>query len=112
MNSVSVQIQSAINDAISSQVSPQIQNAIMAGSGHMTQKGWNVQAEGPETNTEVLRKEKAKNKLKSELVHNRLNDGITDNANDKTKSHLWIMALVWCCEVVYFHCIRAERKRM
>ena len=39
MNNVSVQIQRAINDAISSQVLPQIQNAIMAGSGHVTQKG-------------------------------------------------------------------------
>ena len=38
MNSVSVQIQSAINDAISSEVSPQIQSAIMAGSGHVTKK--------------------------------------------------------------------------
>ena len=33
MNSVSVQIQRAINDAICNQVLPQIQNAIMAGSG-------------------------------------------------------------------------------
>ena len=38
MNSVSVQIQRAINDAISSQVLPQIQNALMAGSGHTTFK--------------------------------------------------------------------------
>ena len=38
-NSVSVQIQRTINDAISSKVLPQIQNAIMAGSGHVTQKG-------------------------------------------------------------------------
>ena len=44
MNSVSVQNQRAINDAISSQVLPQIQNAIMVGSGHVTQKGWNVPA--------------------------------------------------------------------
>ena len=36
MNSVSVKIQRAINDAISNQVLPQIQNAIMAGSGHVT----------------------------------------------------------------------------
>ena len=39
MNSVSVQIQNAMIDAISSQVLPQIQNAIMAVSGHVTQKG-------------------------------------------------------------------------
>ena len=40
MNSVSVQIQRAINDAISNQVLPQIQNAIMASSGHMVKRGW------------------------------------------------------------------------
>ena len=38
MNSVSVQIQRAINDAISNQVLPQIQNALRAGSGPVTQK--------------------------------------------------------------------------
>ena len=48
MNSVSVQIQRAINDAISNQVLPQIQNALRAGSGPSTQKGWNVSAETPE----------------------------------------------------------------
>ena len=36
MNSVSVQIQRAINDAISNQALPQVQNAMMAGTGHMT----------------------------------------------------------------------------
>ena len=45
MNSVSVQIQRSINDAISNQILPQIQNAFKAGSGHVTQNGWNV----PET---------------------------------------------------------------
>ena len=44
MNSVSVQIQRAITDAISSQVLPQIQNALMTGPGHTTQRGWNVPA--------------------------------------------------------------------
>ena len=39
MNSVSVQIQRAIKDAISSQVLPQIQNALRARSGPLTQKG-------------------------------------------------------------------------
>ena len=38
MISVSVQIPRAINDAISNQVLPQIQNAITAGSGHVTRK--------------------------------------------------------------------------
>ena len=78
MNSVSVLIQRAINDAISSQVLPQIQNAIMTGSGHVTQKGWNVFAERPESNIEALQNEKAKLNPKSVLVHNRLNDESTD----------------------------------
>ena len=45
MNSVSVQVQRAIDDAISKQVLPQIQNAIIAGPGHLNKKGWNVPAE-------------------------------------------------------------------
>ena len=42
MNSVSVQIQRAINEAISSQILPQIQNVVMAGSGQLTKERWNV----------------------------------------------------------------------
>ena len=45
MSSVSVQIQRAINDAICSHVLPQMQNSLMAGSGHATQREWNVPAE-------------------------------------------------------------------
>ena len=58
MISVSVQIQRPINDVISNQVLPQIQNAIMAGPGHMTKNGWNVSAERPEVNPEVPRSER------------------------------------------------------
>ena len=82
MNSVSVQIERAINDAFSSQVLPQIQNALTAGSGHMTQKGWNVPAEGPEIEPEVLRSEYSRNNLKNELVRNRLNDEPMDSGYD------------------------------
>ena len=85
MNSVSVQIQRAINDAFSSQILTQIQNAIMPGSGHVTQKGWNVPTEGPETNTEVLRNEKAGNNSINEFVENRYNGGPIDNAYDTMK---------------------------
>ena len=66
MNSVSVQIQRAITDAISTQVLPQIQNVIMAGSGHGTRKGWNVPSERPELNSEVQRHLNAKNNLRNE----------------------------------------------
>ena len=58
--SVSVQIQRAISDAISTQVLPQIQNVIMAGSGHRTRKGWAVQSERPELISEVQRNPNAK----------------------------------------------------
>ena len=88
MNSVSVQIQRAINDAISSQVLHQIQNAIMAGSGHMTQKGWNVPAEGPETNTEVLRNGKVRNNSKDEFAQNRHNDEPIGNAYDNDQTEI------------------------
>ena len=66
MNSVSVQIQRAINDAINNQVLPQIQNVIMAGSGHVTKKGWNVPAERPEPYPEVQRNLNTKSNLRNE----------------------------------------------
>ena len=48
MNSVSVQIQREISDAVSNQVLSQIQNALEDGTGHLTQKEWNVPAVRPE----------------------------------------------------------------
>ena len=66
MNSVSVQIQRAINDAISNQVLPLIQNVILAGSGPVTRKGWDVSAERPEINPEVQRNLNARNNLRNE----------------------------------------------
>ena len=68
MNSVSVRIQRAINDAISNQVLPKIQNATMAGPGHMNKKGWSVPAERRETNSDFLRSEKARIDLRSEQI--------------------------------------------
>ena len=67
MNSISVQIQRAISDAISTQVLPQIQNVIMAGSVHGTRKGWDVPSERPELNSEVQRNQNSKNNLRNEL---------------------------------------------
>ena len=66
MNSVSVQIQRAISDAISTQVLPQIQNVIMAGSGHGTRRGWDVPSERPELNSEVQRNLNAKSNSRNE----------------------------------------------
>ena len=60
MNSVSAQIQRAISDAISTQVLPQIQKVIMAGSGHGTRKGWGAPSERPELISEVQRNLNAK----------------------------------------------------
>ena len=83
MNSVSVEIQRAINDAISNQVLPQFQNTIMAGSGHMTKNEWNVPAERPEANSEVLRREKARIDVRIEHVLGRQNNDQPDyNAYD------------------------------
>ena len=83
MNSVSVQIQRAISDAISTQVLPQIQNVIMAGSGHGTRKGWNVPSERPELNSEVQRNLNAKNNLRNEQEENQLNNDYPDlNVHD------------------------------
>ena len=88
MNSVSVQIQRAISDAISTQVFPQIQNVIMAGSGHGTRKGWDVPSERPELNSEVQRNLNAKNNLRNEQDDNQLNSeypdlNVHDNCEEK-----------------------------
>ena len=74
MNSVNVQIQRAISEAISTQVLPQIQNVIMAGSGHGTRKGWDVLSERPELNSEVQRNLNVKNSLRNEQDENQLNN--------------------------------------
>ena len=66
MTSVNTQIQRAICDAISNQMLSQIQNALRAGSGHMTQNRWNVPAERPEINPEDYRSEKTKSNFRSE----------------------------------------------
>ena len=83
MNSVSDQIQRAIRDAISTQVLPQIQNVIMAGSGHGTRKGWDVLSERPELNSEVQRNLNVKNNLRNEQNENQLNNDFPDlNVHD------------------------------
>ena len=83
MNSVSVQIQRAICDAMSTQVLPQIQNVIMAGSGHGNRKGWDVPSERPELNSEVQRSLNAKNILRNEQEENYLNNEYPDlNVHD------------------------------
>ena len=83
MNSVSDQIQRAISDAISTQVLPQIQNVIMAGSGHETRKGWDVLSKRPELNSEVQRSLSTKNDLRNEQNENQLNNDFPDlNVHD------------------------------
>ena len=66
MNSVSVQIQRAIIDAMSNQVLPQIQNVVSAGSRRVSRKGWDVSAERPEINPEVQRNLNVRNNLRNE----------------------------------------------
>ena len=60
MNNVGTQIQRAINEAINSQVLPQIQNVMMAGSGRETRRGWEVPVERSEANAEEQRIQNAK----------------------------------------------------
>ena len=77
MNSVSVQIQRAINEAISSQILPQIQYAVMAGSGQLTKERWNVPAERPEGYSEILQNLEPRNNSKSKQTNDRPKDGFT-----------------------------------
>ena len=85
MNSASVQIQRAINDAISNHVLPQIQNAFVAGSGHVTKKGWNVPAERPEINPEVKRNLNAKNNPRNEQDDGHQNGDLPSHNVSDTK---------------------------
>ena len=84
MNSVSVQIQRAINDAISNQVLPQIQNVSLAGLGGVTRKGWDVSAERPEINPEVQRNLNARNNLRNEQDEGHQNGDLpSHNVHDR-----------------------------
>ena len=83
MNSVNTQIQRAINDAISNQILPQIQNVLKAGSGHVTQNRWNVLAERPEVNPEDYRSEKTKSNFRSELTRDCFLDNRQERAYDR-----------------------------
>ena len=60
MSSLNTQIQKAISDAIGNQILPQIQTALNAGSGQMTQNRWSVPSERPEVYPEDTYGEKVK----------------------------------------------------
>ena len=81
MNSVSVQIQRAINDAISNQVLPQIQNVVRAGSGQVTKNGWDISSERPEGDSEGLRSGRARNYMRTEQAHSRQFNDLYDDRN-------------------------------
>ena len=83
MNNVGIQIQRAINEAINSQVLPQIQNVIMAGSGRQTGRGWEVPVERPETNAEDRLNSNAKSNLRNEQGDNhRFSENTTQHVHD------------------------------
>ena len=89
MNSVSFQIQRALNEAISSQILPQIQNVVMAGSGQLTKERWNVPAERPEGYSEILQNLEPRNNSKSKQTNDRPKDGFTSmnsRAHDSKQS--------------------------
>ena len=83
INSVNTQIQRAIYDAISNQVLPQIQNALRAESGHVTQNIWNVPAERPEIDIEDYRSENTKHHSRSDPTCDCSHDNHTNQAYDK-----------------------------
>ena len=83
MNNVGSRIQRAINEAISSQVLPQIQNIIMAGSGRETRRGWEVPVERPEINAEEQQVLNAKAGCRNEQCDGyRTNGPSTRNVHD------------------------------
>ena len=80
LNNVSSQIQRAINEAINSQVLPQIQNAMMAGSVHETRRGWEVPAEIPETDAEEQRNSNVRTNCRNERHDVRQKGGISNHS--------------------------------
>ena len=82
MESLNIQSQRAISDATSNQILTQIQNALKAGSGHVTQNRRNVPVERPENNPEDYRSEKITNSSRSESIRDRLNHNYMDQAYD------------------------------
>ena len=94
MNSVSSQIQRAINEAINNQVLPQIQNVIMAGSGREARRGWEAPMERPEISTEARRSLNAKAHLRSEQDDAHHNDELPNrNVPDTYNSGLCVQII-------------------
>ena len=62
MNSVSIQIQRALSEAINEQVLPQIQASLSSDFGQKPQKGWNVPTKRPEYRSEVTFQKKPRKK--------------------------------------------------
>ena len=114
MNSVSVQIQRAISDAISTQVFPQIQNVIMAGSGHGTRKGWDVPPERPELNSEVQRNLNAKNNSRNEQDGNQSDNDYPDrNVHDIFKFFFFGGENNGVSQIFHmFYCVHAIQKNV
>ena len=84
MSNVDTLIQRAINEAISSQILPQIQNVIMAGSDRETRRGWEVPVERPEVNAEEQRIPSAKTDCRNEQHDgNRLNGQSSRQVHDR-----------------------------
>ena len=88
VNSVSSQIQRAINEVINNQVLPQIQNVVMAGSGRETRRGWEAPLERPEISTGVCRNQNAKAHLRSEQDDEQhIGELLNRNVHDKVGLH-------------------------
>ena len=99
---MSVQIQRAISDAISTQVLPQIQNVMMTGTRHGTRKGWDVPPERPELISEVQRNLNAKNNLRNEQDENQLNNEYPDlNVHDNYRYYP-LSKLFYLIEYFYY----------
>ena len=99
MNNVGIQIQRAINEAINSQVLPQIQNVIMAGSGRQTGRGWEVPVERPETNAEDRLNSNTKSNLRNE-------QGDNHRFSENTTQHVHDTSLI-TIEDIYFETVHA-----
>ena len=71
---------------------PQIQTALNAGSGRLTQNRWNVPSEGPENNPEEIYGEKTKKNTRGEQrldYQNGSQPNLRAYDNDVTENHFF-----------------------
>ena len=86
MNSVSLQVQRVISEAINDQVLPQIRLSLRSGSGQMPQKEWNVPVKRPEYRSEGTFNRKVRSISRDEFPRNLVQEEDEEDARYSWKT--------------------------